>query len=106
MGSTILFNIGDIIIAWSGDGNWSLRECNLPSKSKAGTWFLDNYLDEVPDWHDGEGPVRYGSFLNEDGSLAAVTYDLSTYLIPRVLALISFIRLLSYLIVLFLIYFM
>lgn len=63
------FKIGDILIAWSGDTNYSLRACHLPSESKANTWFLDNYLEEVPDWHEGEGPIKYGSLLDEEGML-------------------------------------
>jgi hypothetical protein len=35
----------------------------MPEKYRARTVLLDNLLEVLPDWHEGEGPARFGEML-------------------------------------------
>lgn len=50
------------VVAWSGDGNWSLTE-HMPAKYHGDTVLLDDLLEVFPAWHEGEGPARFGKVL-------------------------------------------
>ena len=61
------FKIGDIVIAWSGDGSSSVNLL-LPENNRKHTWLLDNFTESFPEWHtEPGGPEKFGRMLiNED----------------------------------------
>lgn len=61
------FDIGDVVVAWSGDGNYSLRELK-PKRLQRESYFLDSFLQELcPEYHDEPGgPGKYGTFFTSD----------------------------------------
>lgn len=57
------FEPGLVVVAWSGDGSGSLQPLQ-PAEAQAGSWFLDNFIEECPEWHtEPGGPAKFGSIL-------------------------------------------
>ena len=57
------FNIGDIVIAWSGYDSSSVNLL-LPENNRENTWLLDNFTEVFPEWHtEPGGPEKFGKML-------------------------------------------
>jgi hypothetical protein len=61
------FKEGDVVVAWSGDGNSSLNDLK-PKRLQRESYFLDSFIDDIcPEFHDEPGgPGKYGTFLEND----------------------------------------